>query len=136
MHNIMSGLQGEQCLIYMDDIIVYSSSLEEHMHRLENVFKRLDECNLKLQTDKCEFLRKEVAYLGHLVTNVGVKPDPNILTAVKKFPNPTNVSEIKQFLDLTGYYQRFISNYSAIVKPLTNLLKKDTPFIFNDECVK
>lgn len=134
--NVMTGLQGEQCLVYMDDIIIYSSTLEEHLERLRNVFDRLRQSNFKIQPDKCEFLRKEVAYLGHLITENGVRPNPAKIDAIQRFPQPKNPKEIKQFLGLTGYYRRFVMDYSKIIKPLTNLLKKDVPFNFNESCVK
>ena len=136
MDNVLSGLQGEQCLCYMDDIIVYSATLEEHIDRLENVFNRLATSNLKIQPDKCEFLRKEVAYLGHVVTPEGIKPNPAKIEAVVNFPQPRNPKEIKQFLGLSGYYRRFLPNYAQLVKPLTSLLKKNVEFTFNEKCVK
>src|SRR5699024_8924758 len=74
MNNIMTGLQNEICAVYMDDIIIFSSTLDEHIKRLNTVFERLQNSNLKLQPDKCEFLRKEVLYLGHIITKDGVKP--------------------------------------------------------------
>ena len=134
MDNIMTGLQGEQCLVYMDDIIVYSSTLEEHLDRLDNVFHRLASCNLKIQPDKCEFLRKEVAYLGHIVTPEGIKPNPAKIEAVTKYPQPKTPREIKQFLGLTGFYRRFLPNYADLVKPLTKLLKKNIKFNFDEKC--
>lgn len=136
MDNVMTGLQGEQCLVYMDDVIVYSATLEEHIERLDNVFNRLSEANLKIQPDKCEFLRKEVAYLGHLVTPEGIKPNPSKVEAVVNFPQPTSPKEIKQFLGLSGYYRRFVPDYAKIIKPLTNLLKKNIEFNFNEKCVQ
>lgn len=135
MDNIMTGLQGEQCLVYMDDIIVYSTTLEEHLDRLENVFNRLASCNLKIQPDKCEFLKREVAYLGHIVTPEGIKPNPAKIEAVTKFPQPKSPREIKQFLGLSGYYRRYVPDYAKIVKPLTKLLKKNVIFNFDEKCI-
>lgn len=134
--NVMTGLQGEQCLVYMDDVIVYSTSLEDHLERLRNVFDRLRQSNLKIQPDKCEFLRKEVAYLGHLITEDGVKPNPAKIEAIQRFPQPRNPKEIKQFLGLTGYYRRFVKDYSKIIKPLTYLLKKDVEYKFDESCIE
>jgi len=135
MDNIMRGLNNEICLVYMDDIIVYSSTLEEHIQRLSTVFKRLRKSNLKLQPDKCEFLKREVAYLGHVITKDGVKPNPDKISAVTNFPIPKSIKDIQSFLGLSGYYRRFISNYSKITKPLTALLKKDIPFNFDQNCL-
>lgn len=135
MDNILLGIQNERCLVYMDDIIVYSPTIHEHITRLTEVFKRLRKANLKIQPDKCEFLRKEVAYLGHLITEEGVKTNPAKVQCIQNFPIPTNEKEIKSFLGLTGYYRRFIPNFAKISKPLTRLLQKDIPFQFDSECM-
>ena len=128
MDNVLSGLQGNELFVYMDDIVIYSRSLEEHAVKFNRLMKRLKDANLKLQPDKCEFLRTEVAYLGHIIGSDGVKPDPRKIEAITKFPQPRNAKNIKQFLGLVGYYRRFIPQFSKIAKPLTDLLKKDKPF--------
>ena len=134
MDNILLGIQNERCLVYMDDIIIYSPTIHDHMSRLTEVFERLRKANLKIQPDKCEFLRKEVAYLGHLITKDGVKPNPMKVDAILNFPQPKNQKEIQSFLGLAGYYRRFIPNFSKISKPLTKLLQKDIPFNFDSDC--
>ncbi|KMQ88697.1 enzymatic polyprotein endonuclease reverse [Lasius niger] len=90
--------------------------------------QRLRNANLKLQPDKCEFLRHEVAYLGHIIGDKGVKPDPNKIKSIMEFPTPRTPKNIKQFLGLAGYYRRFIPNFSKTAKPLTDLLKKNSTF--------
>jgi len=92
------------------------------------LIERLRQANLKLQPDKCEFLRTEVTYLGHVISKDGVKLDPKNLEAVRQFPRPKTPKNIKQFLGLAGYYRRFIPSFPKLVKPLTNLLKNDTRF--------
>ena len=92
------------------------------------------EFNLKLKPSKCSFLRKEVHYLGHIITDKGVKPDPQKIKCVLDFPTPSNQKEIKSFLGLSGYYRRFIPGYGQISKPLTSLLKKDVSFRWSDLC--
>jgi len=84
--------------------------------------------NLKLQPDKCEFLRKEVTYLGHKITASGLCPDPEKIAVVKKFPTPTNTRVVQQYLGLCSYYRKFIPKFNKISKPLTNLLRKNVPF--------
>jgi hypothetical protein len=133
MNLVLSGLQGSQCFTYLDDVIIYASSLEEHNNKLKNVFNRFRTNNLKLQPDKCEFLHKEISYLGHIITENGVKPNPEKIQAVVKYPAPTNVKTIKQFLGLLGYYRKFIKDFALLAKPLTYLLRKDIPFIWGPE---
>lgn len=133
MNLVLTGLQGLHCYIYLDDCIIYSHDLESHVKKLELVFSKLREANLKLQPDKCEFLRREVAYLGHVITDNGVSPNPEKVKAISQFPTPKTAKDIKSFLGLTGYYRRFIENFSHITKPLTSLLKKDVIFNWSNE---
>jgi Reverse transcriptase (RNA-dependent DNA polymerase). len=127
MDLVLTGLQGIELFVYLDDIVIYAGSLDEHELKFRRLMGRLRSANLKLQPDKCEFLRKEVGYLGHVIGEDGVRPDPGKIEAVKNFPIPRNVKNIRQFLGLAGYYRRFINGFSKIAKPLTNLLKKETP---------
>lgn len=133
MNTVLSGLQGLHCYVYLDDCIVYSHDLDSHIQKLKLVFDKFREFNLKMQPDKCEFLRREVSYLGHMITDKGVSPNPEKIKAISEFPVPQNAKDIKSFLGLTGYYRRFIDNFSKITKPLTCLLKKDIPFIWSQE---
>lgn len=132
MDSVLQGLQGERCFVYLDDIVIFASSLQEHEQKLTEVFNRLRKNGLKVQPDKCEFMRKEVAYLGHIISSEGVKPNPDKVRAVREFPVPKSCKDIKSFLGLAGYYRRFIANFSRITKPLTGLLKKDVPFIWGE----
>lgn len=124
MDNVLRDLIGKVCLVYMDDIIIYSTSLQEHLINLRKVFDALQRYNLKIQLDKSEFLCKEVAFLGHLVTADGVKPNPDKVIAIKNWPIPKNETELRGFLGTLGYYRRFIKDFARIVKPLTNQLRK------------
>ncbi|KAL6427141.1 hypothetical protein ACFW04_008643 [Cataglyphis niger] len=133
MDQVLSGLQGSELFVYLDDIVLYASSLREHEIKFDKLAERLRQANLKLQPDKCEFLRKEVGYLGHIISDKGVKSDPAKIRAVKEFPTPRNAKNIKQFLGLAGFYRRFIPNFSKTVRPLTNLLKKEESFDWTDE---
>lgn len=132
MDQVLTGLQGTELFVYLDDIVIYASSLTEHQMKFNKLAERLRKANLKLQPDKCEFLRKEVSYLGHIISEDGVKPDPKKIDAVKNFPRPRNAKNIKQFLGLAGYYRRFIPNFSGTSKPLTLLLTKDEPFVWGN----
>lgn len=125
MDNVLHDLQGRICLVYMDDIIIYSTSLQEHIENLSAVFKKLRQANFKIQLDKSEFLHKEIAFLGHVVTPDGVKPNPDKIKVIKNYPIPKTQKQIKAFLGLLGYYRKFISDFAKLTKPLTECLRKD-----------
>ncbi|PNF38366.1 hypothetical protein B7P43_G08976, partial [Cryptotermes secundus] len=124
MMNVLSELIGEKSLVYMDDVLIAAETLREHNFKLRAVFKKLREFNLKIEPDKCEFLKEELNYLGHVVTSAGVRPNDSKVKAVVEFPIPRTQKDIKSFLGLAGYYRRFIADFGAIAKPLTELLKK------------
>lgn len=133
MNSALSGLQGTRCFVYLDDIVCYSYDIKSHILNLTSIFQRIRQFNLKLQPDKCEFLRREVCYLGHVITEQGVKPNPDKIKAVTEYPVPKSPKDIKSFLGLVSYYRRFIPEFSQTAKPLTNLLKKDTAFIWENQ---
>lgn len=124
MNYVLRDYINKICLVYLDDVIILGTSLQEHCENIRKVFQKLLEYNLKIQLDKSEFMRKEVAYLGHVVTQDGIKPNPDKIAAVKNFPIPKTPKEIKQFLGLLGYYRKFVPNFAKLTKPLTNCLKK------------
>lgn len=128
MNAVLVGLQGIDCYVYLDDIVIFGSTLAEHNKRLRAVFERLREARLSLQPGKCRFLRKETQYLGHIISGEGVRPDPGKIAAVENFPTPVNVKGIQSFLGLAGYYRKFIKDFSQIAKPLTELTKKDVEY--------
>ncbi|XP_043474040.1 uncharacterized protein LOC122506110 [Leptopilina heterotoma] len=136
INTALNGLINKICMVYLDDIVVYGSSIEEHNKNLVLLFERLRHTGLKLQPDKCEFLRPELEYLGHLVTKDGIKPNPNKTKAVSEFKVPHNRTSLKSFLGLSGYYRKFIKNYSTIAKPLTELTKESKQFIWTPDCQK
>lgn len=103
INTVLAGFKGNRCFIYLDDVVVHGDTLETHNFRLKEVFQRLFSYNLKLQPDKCEFLRKEVMYLSYLISEYGVKPDPNKMKTITTYPIPKNERDIKAFLGLTGY---------------------------------
>lgn len=133
MNTVLAGLQGIKCFVYLDDIVVYGQNLEEHNNKLIEVLEQLRKANLKLQPDKCEFLRKEVNYLGHVITDKGVKPDPKKIQSIVEMQAPVNTKGIKSFLGMIGYYRKFIRDFSRFAEPMTRLLKKDVEFIWGQE---
>ena len=134
MDNALRGLIGKICFAYLDDIIVFGSTLEDHNRNIVTLFERLRKTGLKLQPDKCEYLRPELEYLGHVITSEGVKPNSEKIKAVVNFKLPTTPTEVKSFLGLSGYYRKFILNYSTIAKPLTELTKENSTFKWTIQC--
>lgn len=126
MTNMLGDLLNDTCLVYLDDIIVYSTSLQDHLEKIRKVFDRLKSHNFKIQLDKSEFLQKRVNYLGHVLSDKGLEPNEEKIKAVKEFPIPTTQKEIKSFLGLLGYYRKFIPDFANLTKPLTKCLKKNT----------
>jgi len=133
MNSVLTGLIGNICFVYLDDIIIIGKNLENHIENLNTVLERLSKFNLKIQLDKCEFLRKETEFLGHVITQEGIKPNPDKITKILEWKLPSTQKEIKQFLGLSGYYRRFIKDYSKLTKPLSKCLKKDTKINTQDE---
>jgi hypothetical protein len=115
-------------MVFIDDILVYSKSNEEHEKHLCLIMEKLWEHKLYAKFSKCEFWLKEVAFIGHIVSKEGIAVDPSKVTVVIEWEPPKNVGEIHSFLCLAGYYQRFIENFSKIAKPMTELLKKEKKF--------
>ena len=105
--------------IYIDDIIIFSETSEEHLKRLSLVFQRLGDCGLKLSLQKCALAQ---SFLGHLISADGVRPDPEKIAKVKDWPYPQNPKELRSFLDFAGYYRKFVEKYSESAKPLNSLL--------------
>ena len=122
MERCMGELNLRDCLIYLDDIIIFSSTFEEHLERLQAVFERLQQHNLKLKPSKCELFKSRVTYLGHVVSEEGIETDPAKIEAVRTWPVPKSVKDVRRFLGFTGYYRRFIEGFAAIARPLNNLL--------------
>lgn len=127
-----AGLSPDQAFIYMDDLIVIGMSEKHHLKNLKIVFDTCRKCNLKLNPDKCEFLRPEVSFLGHKCTAEGLLPDPKKIAAVKNYPRPKDKAEIKRFVAFANYYRRFIRDFSGIVQPLTKLTSKRVEFCWTN----
>ena len=115
-------------MAYLDDIIIFSRTLEEHLKHIEIIFQKLKAASLKLKESKCDFFKSEIHYLGHLISDKGIQPLPEKLDTIQNMPHPRTPKEIKQFLGLTGYYQKFVPHFSEISRPLAKLTAKDTQF--------
>lgn len=121
MERCMGDINLKEVLVFLDDLIVFSDSLEQHEQRLKHVLDRLREYGLKLSPKKCRFFQTSVKYLGHIVSKNGVQTDPEKVAAIKTWPVPQNLKQLKSFLGFTGYYRRFVKDYSKIVRPLNDL---------------
>ena len=120
-------------LIYLDDIIMYSKTFDTHLDNLREVFQRLKEANLKLHPKKCSLFSPKVSFLGHQVSHEGISTDPEKVQAIKEWPQPRNVKEVRQFVGLASYYRKFLCSFATICKPLHKLTEKDQPFAWSPE---
>ena len=131
MNQALRGVIGKKALVYLDDVIIFSKSAEDHERDLQEVFYLLRKAGLRIKLKKCQFFKKSVEYLGHVISDNGIQPDPGKIEKIKNYPTPKSVDEISSFLGLAGYYRRFIPNYGSIAKPLNQKKTKeckDTPF--------
>lgn len=127
MERCMGDLNLKEVLVFLDDIIIFSATLEEHEERLMRVLSRLKQFGLKLSPEKCKFFQSSVHYLGHVVSEKGVETDPEKIEALKSWPVPCNLKELRSFLGFAGYYRRFIKDYAVVVKPLNDLTRGYAP---------
>ena len=137
MQSVLGDLHLQFVIIYLDDIIVYSGTLEDHIEHLRSVFGRLLKAGLKLKPKKCAFFQTETSYLGHIIGRDGVRTDPSKVDQVRDWPRPTNVKQLRAFLGFAGYYRKFIKHFSQVAFPLLEELKgsprPSTPVTWNDE---
>ena len=121
---------------YLDDIIIFSKTEEEHLQHLEEILERLQKAGLKLKLQKCSFFKKHIQYLGQLISDEGIQAVPEKLESIAKMPVPQNAKQVKQFLGLVGYYRKFVPHFSDIARPLTQLTRKNEGFNWSTECYK
>ena len=121
---------------YLDDIIIFSKTEEEHLQHLEEIFVRLRKFGLKMKCEKCSFFKKHIQYLGHLVSEKGFEPLPEKLESISKMPAPRTAKEVKQFLGLIGYYRKFVPCFVDNSRPLTKLTRHNVVFEWTDQCSK
>lgn len=130
MENVLAGLQWDICLLYLDDIIVMGKTFEEMYFK---VFQKLKGAGLKLKPKKCTLFAKEFTFLGHVISEAGVATDPDKVKCIKEWPVPSNVSDLRSFLGLCGYYRRYIKNFADVAKCLHQLTEKGKKYLWTDE---
>jgi len=123
MERCMGDMHLRDCLVFIDDILIFSRNFDEHLERLEAVFRRLVQHGLKLKPSKCELFKTSVEYLGHVISADGISTDPEKVRAISTWPVPSNVKELRSYLGFAGYYRRFVDGYSRIAAPLNKLLE-------------
>ena len=134
MNRVFSPYLDKFVIVFIDDILVYSGSPEEHAEYFRTVSQILRERQLYAKFSKCQFWLDKVAFLGHVISAKGISVDPQKIEAIVNWKPPTNVSVVHSFLGLVGYYRKFVEGFSKIEIPFTNLLKKDQKFEWSDTC--
>jgi hypothetical protein len=134
MNKVFMKFLDKFVVVFIDDILVYSKTEEEHAEHLRVVLGTLCEHQLYAKFYKCEFWLKEVGFLGHVLSAGGVSVDPSKITSIMERKVPTNPTEVRAFLGLAGYYRKYVEGFSSIARPLTQLLKKDKKFEWTEKC--
>ena len=134
MERVLGGLNGIVCQTYIDDVIVFGKNAREHDENLNVVLSRLRESGFKINLKKCKFRMKEVQCLGHVVSGVGITPNPDKVKDIQGKKRPRSVKDVRSFMGMASYYRRFVKDFAMIAKPLTELTKKDVRWKWSDEC--
>ena len=138
MSSVLRTMNWKSVLVYVDDILIFSSTFDEHLLHLEQVFRKLEEANLKLNPVKCRFALKQLNFLGHIISRKGVEVDPEKTKAMSEFPIPKSQQQVRRFLGMANYYRRFIKDYSKIATPLNACLRatQNKKFQWSQDCQK
>ena len=134
MELVLRGLQWEKCLVYLDDIICFGDSFDHAMENLTMVIEKLVQAGLKLKPSKCCLFQDKVQFLGHVVSPAGILCDPEKIAIVENWPVPKSLTEVRSFVGLASYYRRFIPCFAELANPLTNLTRKNVPFLWDENC--
>jgi len=127
MEECLGDFNMKICVIYLDDLIIFSDSFEQHLERLNMILTRLKECGIKLSPEKCFFIQRKVHFLGHVVGEDGIETDPEKIEKIKNYPKPTNPERLKSFLAFCGYYRKFVKDFAKLIRPLSDLIPPTSP---------
>jgi hypothetical protein len=130
MDTILKNLIWTECFIYLDDLIIFSRTAEEHASRLDNILRRFEEANLQLHPGKCIFAKRQVQYLGYILSENGISASTKKVKAVRQYPTPKCVRDVRAFLGLASFYRRLVPNFAEIAKPLSKLTRKGQEFLW------
>src|SRR6266508_2769170 len=133
MTKVLGPYLYEFVIVYLDDIIIFSQTMDEHLQHIRKVLEALRQAGLKLKLEKCEFAKKQLKYLGFIVGEFGIKLDPEKVRAIVDQPAPTNQTQIRSFLRMIGFFRNHIQGFSTIAEPMTNLLAKEVPYVWGQE---
>ena len=134
MELVLRGLQYEICLCYIDDVVIFSRTFEEHLVHIEAVLQRLIKANLKIKIQKCCFAKKKIKFLGNILSSEGWSPNPEKTRVIEEYVMPKSKDEVKRFLGMVGFYRKFVPNFPVLAAPLYNLLKQKVPFEWDSSC--
>ena len=134
MDLVLAGLHWKCCLVYLDDIIVFTKTVGDHISRLREVFQCIRDARLKLKSSKWQLFRQSVTFLGHQVSGDGIGPDPSNIEKVLNSPAPRDIPQLQSFLGLANYYRKFIRDFANIAEPLHRLMHKDVKFVWTSDC--
>lgn len=130
MNTVLAPLLRKCVVVFIDDILIYSSTWGEHIQHIREVFSLLQQHQFKVKLSKCAFAQQQVQYLGHVISGAGVATDPSKVKDIMNWPVPQSVKDVRAFLGLAGYYRKFVKNFGIISKPLTTLLRKGVLFMW------
>lgn len=133
MNKVLEGINNRYAMAYLDDVVIYSETVDEHLEHLRDVLDRLSRAGLKIKPSKCVFFKKELKYLGHIISGDGLRPDEEKVSAIKDLSPPRSVKDVRSFLGCASYYRKFINSFADIAKPLTKLTKKNAHFVWGQE---
>jgi hypothetical protein len=136
MDQVLGELKWKSVMCYVDDLIIFSRTIEEHIRHIEEVLKKLANAGIYAKLSKCQFGLEEIKFLGHIVSKDGIKADPEKVKAVKELPIPKDEKAVSRFLGMAGYYRKYIKNFSARTLNMRQLTRKDVKFTWSEECQK